>query len=120
MTERYGARAPGWLDSKVIAATSSLPANWLGLRLAILLRRMVTMRLAEDGGLDVVRWGLRMRLHPRRNGCEKNALFTPQMYEPAERMELAAEIDKAKAANRPFVFIDVGANVGLFSLFVAA
>jgi FkbM family methyltransferase len=126
--EAFGARAPGWLDHSVIAATSRLPDNWLGLRLAIALRRVVTTHLAEDGGLDVVRWGLRMRLHPRRNGCEKNALFTPQMYEPAERVELAAQIEKAKAANqsanqgagRAFVFIDVGANVGLFSLFVAA
>jgi FkbM family methyltransferase len=118
--EAFGARAPGWLDNSVIAATSRLPDNWLGLRLAIALRRIVTTHLAEDGGLDVVRWGLRMRLHPRRNGCEKNALFTPQMYEPAERVELAAQIDKAKGAGRAFVFIDVGANVGLFSLFVAS
>jgi hypothetical protein len=116
----FGARAPGRLDNTVIATTSRLPDNWLGLRLAIALRRIVTRHLADDGGLDVVRWGLRMRLHPRRNGCEKNALFTPQMYEPAERVELAAEIEKAKAADRTFVFIDVGANVGLFSLFVAS
>jgi FkbM family methyltransferase len=118
--EAFGARAPGWLDNSVIAATSRLPDNWLGLRLAIALRRIVTTHLAEDSGLDVVRWGLRMRLHPRRNGCEKNALFTPQMYEPAERVELAAQIEKAKGAGRAFVFIDVGANVGLFSLFVAS
>ena len=120
MTEPFGTRTPGWLDSKVIAATGRLPDNWLGLRLAIGLRRIVTMRLADDGGLDVVRWGVRMRLHPRRNGCEKNALFTPQMYEPAERAALFAEIDTARAAHRTFVFIDVGANVGLFSLMVAS
>jgi FkbM family methyltransferase len=105
----------------VIASTSHLPDNWLGLRLAIVLRRLVTMRLAyPDGALDVVRWGLRLRLHPRDNGCEKNLLFTPQMYEPAERAELAAEIDRAKADGSPFVFVDIGANVGLFSFFVAA
>ena len=79
MTEPYGARTPGWLDRTVIAATSRLPDNWLGLRVAIGLRRLVTMRIPDDNGLDVVRWGLRMRLHPRRNGCEKGALFTPQM-----------------------------------------
>jgi hypothetical protein len=28
---------------------------------------------------DVELWGLRLRLHPVGNGCEKNALFTPQM-----------------------------------------
>jgi FkbM family methyltransferase len=104
----------------VIAATSRLPDNWLGLRLAIGLRRIVTMRLADDNGLDVVHWGLRMRLHPRRNGCEKGALFTPQMYEAPERAELFAEIDKPRAAGRPFEFVDIGANVGLFSLLVAS
>ncbi len=76
--------------------------------------------MAGDDGLDVVLWGLRMRLHPRRNGCEKGALFTPQMYEAPERRELTVEIDRSKTAGRPFVFIDIGANVGLFSLFVAS
>ena len=35
MTEPYGARTPGRLDRAIIAATSRLPDNWLGLRLAI-------------------------------------------------------------------------------------
>jgi len=119
-TEPYGALAPGPLDRAILAVTSRLPSNWLGLRLAILLRRIVLMRLSGDSGFDVARWGLRMRLHPRRNGCEKGALFTPQMYEAPERRELAAEIARAKTAGRPFVFVDIGANVGLFSLFVAS
>jgi FkbM family methyltransferase len=120
MNEPYGARHPGLIDRAVIAVTSRLPNNWLGLRAAIGLRRIVTMRMAPDSGMDVERWGLRMRLHPRDNGCEKGLLFTPQMYEVRERMELAAEIDKAVAAGRTFVFVDVGANVGLFSLYVAS
>ncbi len=96
----FGALVPGSFDRAVIALTSRLPDNWLGLRLAIVLRRLVTMRLAyPDGALDVVRWGVRLRLHPRDNGCEKNLLFTPQMYEPAERAELAAEIDRARRAH---------------------
>jgi FkbM family methyltransferase len=82
------------------------------------LRRLVTMRMETAAALDVERWRLRMRLHPRDNGCEKNLLFTPQMYEPPEREELAREI--AGVAGRAFVFVDIGANVGLFSLFVAA
>ena len=57
------ALAPGSFDRAVIALTSRLPDNW-------------TMRLAyPDGALDVIRWGLRLRLHPRDNGCEKNLLF---------------------------------------------
>jgi FkbM family methyltransferase len=120
MIEPYGALALTPLDRTVIAVTSGLPDSWLGLRLAILLRRIVTMRLSGDAGLDVERWGLRLRLHPRRNGCEKGLLFTPQMFEVPERAELSAEIQQVVASGRAFVFIDIGANVGLFSLFVAA
>ena len=120
-TATFGALAPGQLDRAVIALTSRLPNNWLGLRLAILLRRFVTVRLAyPDGALDVARWGLRLRLHPRDNGCEKNLLFTPQMYETTELAELTAEIARAKTRRASFVFVDIGANVGLFSFFVAA
>ncbi len=117
----FGALAPGWLDRAVIAVTRRMPNSWLGLRLAILLRRAVTMRLPYPAGaLDVERWGLKLRLHPRDNGCEKNLLFTPQMYEPTELGELGADIDRARQQKAPFVFVDIGANVGLFSLFVAA
>jgi FkbM family methyltransferase len=55
---------------------------------------------------------------PRRNGCEKNALFTPQMFDVFERGVLAGAIDLASGGR--FTFVDIGANVGLYSLFVAA
>ena len=104
-----------------MAMTKPLPDNWAGLRLAILLRRAVTMRLDyPDGALDVERWGLRMRLHPRDNGCEKNLLFTPRMYEPEELAALENDIARAKGQPTRFTFVDIGANVGLFSLFVAS
>jgi FkbM family methyltransferase len=114
----FGALAPNPFDRAIMALTSRMPDSWAGLKLAMALRRLVTMRMETAGGLDVERWRLRMRLHPRDNGCEKNLLFTPQMYEPPEREELAREI--AQVSGRPFVFVDIGANVGLFSLFVAA
>jgi len=114
----FGGLGPGVLDRSVIALTSRMPNNWLGLRLAILLRRISTMRLEHPAGaLDVERWGMRLRLHPIDNGCEKNLLFTPQMFELAA---LSREIDAARARERGFVFVDIGANVGLFSMFVAA
>ena len=114
----FGALAPNPFDRAIMALTVRMPDNWAGLKLAMALRRLVTMRMETAAALDVERWRLRMRLHPRDNGCEKNLLFTPQMYEPPERDELAREI--AGVAGRPFVFVDIGANVGLFSLFVAS
>jgi FkbM family methyltransferase len=120
-TPAFGTLAPNWLDRTIMAMTKPLPDTWVGLRLAILLRRAVTTRLAyPDGALDVERWGLRMRLHPRDNGCEKNLLFTPRMYEPEELAELENDIARAKAQAQRFTFVDIGANVGLFSLFVAS
>jgi FkbM family methyltransferase len=116
----FGALAPNSFERAIMALTARMPDNWAGLKLAMALRRLVTMRMATAAGRDVERWRLRMRLHPRDNGCEKNLLFTPQMYEPPERAELAREIARVAASGRPFVFVDIGANVGLFSLFVAA
>ncbi|MGB8745811.1 MAG: hypothetical protein WCD54_07575, partial [Pseudolabrys sp.] len=81
----------------VIALTSRMPLNGLGLRLAILLRRISTMRLEYPAGaLDVLRWGMRLRLHPIDNGCEKNLLFTSQMYETTELAALSEEIFRVR------------------------
>src|SRR5258706_10927560 len=96
-----------------IAATRAMPANWLGLRLAMLLRKPV-IRRSGAGGIDTELWGLRLRLYPADNGCEKNALFTPQMYDVVERVALARAIEAAR--EREFVFVDIGANAGLYSL----
>ena len=118
---RPGSYAPGILDRGVFALTSRMRLNGLGLRLAILLRRISTMRLEYPAGaLDVLRWGMRLRLHPIDDGCEKNLLFTPQMYETTELAALSEEIFRVREQRRKFVFVDIGANVGLFSIFVAA
>jgi len=119
----FGARLPGPAERAVLAMTSALPDSWLGLRLAMALRRPALNCLARHGreaALDVRRWGVKLRLHPLDNGCEKNLLFTPQMYEPAELSVLARDVALARSDARPYTFIDIGANVGLFSLFVAS
>jgi FkbM family methyltransferase len=61
-----------------------------------------------------------MRLYPGHNICEKNALFTPQMFDVIERHALGEAIDRRIAAGGTFTFIDIGANVGLYSLYVAS
>jgi FkbM family methyltransferase len=111
----YGSRGPGTLDRFALALTRAMPNNWLGLRLAILFRRIVTMRLGR-GGLDTEHRGERLRRYWLGNGCEKNALFTPQMFDVMERNALADAI----AGKQGFTFVDIGANVGLYSLFVAS
>jgi FkbM family methyltransferase len=111
----FGRRAPGALDRMVISLTRRLPANRLGVRAAVLLRRLTTSRLGA-GGLDVSAFGVKLRLYPRGNAWEKGALFTPQMFDKTERDGLERAVAAAKAEGRPFLFVDAGANVGLYAL----
>src|SRR5262245_31009298 len=115
----YGGHTPDALTRAVLAMTRRLPASWLGLRLSMPLRRLAIDRLGERP-VDTMLWGMRARLYPSRNGCEKGALFTPQLYDPVERTALAAAIDRRLAAGGTFTFVDIGANVGLYSLFAAS
>jgi FkbM family methyltransferase len=112
----WGAHLPDAHDRAVLALTRAMPANWLGQRLAILFRRLIMRRIGE-GGIDTILWGMRLRLYPRRNGCEKNALFTPQMFDTMERRVLAEAV---AGRDGEFTFVDIGANVGLYSLYLAS
>ena len=115
----WGAHVPGAYDRTVLALTRAMPANWLGQRLAFLFRKLTMSRLGE-GALDTTLWGMKLRLYPRRNGCEKNALFTPQMFDTMERRVLAQAAERRAAEGATFTFVDIGANVGLYSMFVAS
>jgi FkbM family methyltransferase len=115
----YGSHSPGPVPQALLAVTRRLPANWLGLRLSMPLRRMAINALG-DQPVDTELWNTRMRLYPRRNSCEKNALFTPQLFDLHERNVLGAALDRRLAAGATFTFVDIGANVGLYSIFVAA
>ena len=114
----YGTFAPGLLTRALLAMTRSLPVSWLGLRLSMPLRR-VAINMLRERPVDTVVWNARMRLYPSHNICEKNALFTPQMFDIIERHALGEAIDKRITAGGTFTFIDIGANVGLYSLYVA-
>lgn len=112
----WGTHLPSAYERAVLALTRAMPENWLGQRLAILFRRLIMDRIGE-GCRDTMLWGMRLRLYPRRNGCEKNALFTPQMFDTMERRVLA---DVVKRKGGAFTFVDIGANVGLYSLYLAS
>jgi len=67
-----------------------------------------------DKPIDIEAVGARMRLYPRNNVVEKRLLFTPQYFDAAERALLRRRLPD------DCVFIDVGASVGGYALFVAA
>lgn len=109
----YGAYAPKGIVRVAVEWTRSLPDTWLARRLVILARRFVTRRL-RGAPVDIEALGFRMRLRPYNNICEKRMLFTPQTFDPAELALLASRIGEG------FTFIDAGANVGAYALFVAS
>lgn len=112
-TAPFGTYAPQGLVRWAVETARSLPDSWAARRLVILLRRFVFGRLG-GGPVDVEALGARMRLQPYNNICEKKMLFTPAIFDREELGLLAARLRDG------FVFVDIGANVGAYSLFVAA
>ncbi|GJE38345.1 FkbM family methyltransferase [Methylobacterium persicinum] len=110
----YGTYAPAGLVAAITRRTNSIGSeNWFGRRLALMLRRIAISMLGGKP-LDVTRYGARMRLHPYNNNCEKKVLFTPQFFDPQERALLKERLPE------DCVFLDIGANIGAYALFVAA
>ncbi|MDQ0393993.1 FkbM family methyltransferase [Labrys monachus] len=108
----YGERAPSAAVARIMGVTRRQPDNWLGRRIAYALRSYARSQLT--GPVDTEAMGARFRLYPFTNVCEKKILFTPQFFDPVER-------DFIRSRLRPdFVFLDVGANIGGYSLAVAA
>ena len=84
----------------------------------ISLKRKRAMQ-GEPGPFDVtVAPDVRARLYPTTNRCEKRAMCGVQVWDAEERAALRDAVFEPLA--EPFVFLDVGANVGLYSLFVSA
>ena len=98
---------------RLIETTRRCDASWAGKRKAFFLRGLGVRTLAGQP-LDVEALGAKMRLHPYNNVCEKRILFTPQYFDETERALLASRITPN------FVFLDIGANIGGYTLFVAA
>jgi FkbM family methyltransferase len=108
----FGDFAPSGLARWVIDRTRGLPEGWAGRRLALMLRRLA-MKTLKGLPLDLETFGVRMRLYPYKNVCERRILFTPQYFDADELKILSSRIVDG------FTFIDVGSNVGWYALSVA-
>jgi len=109
----FGAYAPSALARAAIELTRAMPDSWIGRRLAFAVRQCAVTAL-RGRPIDFEAFGAKMRLFPYDNMCEKRLLFTPQYFDRGERAILVSHIKPG------FRFIDIGANVGAYSLFVAA
>ena len=107
----FGCYEPTPLQSYLIAIGRRLPRNWAGRRIASLIRSF--LKRYSGRPIDVIRLGSRMRLYPRSNSSEKRLMATPQFFDAVEMALLETRLTP------DFVFLDVGANAGAYSLFVA-
>ncbi len=69
----------------------------------------------HPGPVDYAVWGHPVRLYPWNNVCERKALWRPDRFDRRELAFVAAGMRARDGA----IFLDGGANVGLYSLFVA-
>lgn len=109
----FGHYRPRGLMAGLIAVTGACSGDWLGKRRAHLLRS-IGMAALRGRPLDLAPLGARMRLYPAGNNVEKRLAFTPQYFDAAERDYLCGIL------REDIVFVDVGADIGGYALFVAA
>lgn len=109
----FGTYEPRGFVRWTLEYTRTLSRKWLSQRVMYLLRTCA-IRSLRGQPLDVTVFGVKMRLFPDNNMCEKRILFMPQYFDPIELGILETRIGEN------FCFIDIGANVGGYALFVAA
>jgi FkbM family methyltransferase len=98
-------------QQRLLARSQATSPGWLGRRLSLLLRRMVLK--GRSLPIDASAEGFRMRVHVTDNVSERKFLFMPQFCDVAEREHLARNLSPNG------VFLDIGANAGIYTLSAA-
>lgn len=108
----FGTYRPGRVAAALIGLAQRAPNNWFGVQCAHALRRGV-LSFCEPP-LDVTVGAVRLRAHLTDNYSEKKFVFTPWRYDRKELQLLTGALPPDG------IFVDIGANVGIYSLIVAA
>lgn len=95
----------------MIRFAQGAPHNALGKQLARLARDFYLRRAPLP--VDVTVGEMRLRCQLDDNTCERKFVFTPWRFDPLERSVLTSSLP------RDGVFVDIGANVGIYSLTAA-
>jgi FkbM family methyltransferase len=107
----FGHYVPNAFFRSLIALSQNAPPHWLGQQLAQIVRKLVlwTARLP----IDVAVGPIKMRCYLRDNNSEKKFVFMPWRFDQRERQLLV------QALPPDGVFVDIGANVGIYTLTAA-
>lgn len=106
-TRPWGAYRPGAAGAALLWLSRSTPLGRGAPRKLI----YAVFKALNPGPVDTDLFGARVRLHPVHNVSERKALMRPDRMDPAEHALLAERMARDGA-----VFVDVGANAGLYSL----
>ena len=108
----YGNYKAGLLTTNLVKLIRKLSTGWLGKRFMFALRRLARKGIGDI--CDTELFGARLRMYAEGNISEKRALYAPQFFDLEERQALMA------LAEDNAVFIDIGANIGLYSFSTAS
>ncbi len=103
----FGQFKPNLQVQKKIDLCQRLPANWLGKQLAQFIRKRVLK--TEQMPMDLSINNVHLRSNLTDNVSERNFIFMPWRFDVIERQILLEVLPKDG------VFIDIGANVGIYS-----
>jgi FkbM family methyltransferase len=107
----FGEFAPRASYRRLIEFAQAAPRNAFGKQLALAARSLYLWQAPSP--VDVHVGDIRLRCYLRENTCERKFVFTPWRFDPLELREMAA------ALPADGTFVDVGANVGIYSLTAA-
>lgn len=108
ITSPFGNRKPGL---RALLTWKLATASWLPKKLRKSVRKTHGYRLPGPFDIDVD--GLKFRVYPAENYCDRFMLGRSALPEPAERVLVR------KLVSSSMVFVDIGANVGTYSLEIA-
>ena len=103
----WGAFAPSGVSAIIVWLSRSTPLG-RGAPRKLLYN---VFKALSPGPVDTSLFGARVRLHPANNVSERKALMRPDRMDPREHALVTERISADGA-----VFLDVGANAGLYSL----
>ncbi|MEO2049638.1 MAG: FkbM family methyltransferase [Pirellulales bacterium] len=111
ITHPYGYFKPKPSIQRLIRFSQHCPENWLGQQLAQVIRRHVGNLCSTLVDIEVC--GIRFRSGLNDNASERKFVFMPWRFDRYERTYIERNLPKDG------VFIDIGANVGIYSLWAA-
>jgi hypothetical protein len=109
----WGAMKPSRIIELFFYLAAALPKNYFGKRIYFIIRDILRAT-HRDASFDVVRLNSRLRLNVTGNACERRILFDEYYFDFDEREFLKARLTSNS------VFIDAGANIGGYSLYIAS